>query len=87
MRGFELTAAKQRLYLDAIRGRDYPVQVVWGAHDRMLPWRRYGIAAQRAAGGFVEPTLLPAKHFVQEDCPAEIAEAVHHLIGIGGAPA
>lgn len=80
MRGFELTAANQRLYLDVIRGRDYPVQVVWGAHDRMLPWRRYGTAAQRAAGDLVEPTLLSAKHFL-EDCPAEIAAAVHRLIG------
>jgi pimeloyl-ACP methyl ester carboxylesterase len=78
MRGFELTAAKERLYLDAVRQGPYPVQVVWGARDTMLPWRRYGIAAQRAAG-VQESIRLPAKHFLQEDHPHEIAEAVHRF--------
>lgn len=83
MRGFELTAAKQRLYLDAVRDTRYPVQVVWGARDRMLPWRRYGVQAQRAAG-VAAPIMLPAKHFLQEDCPGEIAAAVHRItIGEG----
>lgn len=77
MRGFELTAAKQRRYRDAVRG-PYPVQIVWGARDAMLPWRRYGVEAQRAAG-ITEPILLPAKHFLQEDHPQEIAEAVRRL--------
>lgn len=78
MRGFELTAAKQQRYRDAVgRGR-YPVQIIWGARDTMLPWRRYGIQAQRAAG-VQDPILLPAKHFLQEDHPAEIAAAVHRL--------
>ncbi|ORW85208.1 haloalkane dehalogenase [Mycobacterium sp. IEC1808] len=81
MRGFELTAAKQRSYLDAVHGRPYPVQIVWGERDRMLSWRRYGIAAQRAAG-VSDATLLPAKHFLQEDCPEEIAAAVHRLAEI-----
>jgi haloalkane dehalogenase len=78
MRGFELTAAKQQRYLDAVRDRPYPVQIVWGAHDAMLPWRRYGVQAQRAAG-VLEPIKLPAKHFLQEDHPEEIAEAVHRI--------
>ncbi|MEE6177951.1 alpha/beta fold hydrolase [Mycobacterium sp. 050134] len=78
MRGFELTAAKQRRYVGAVRDTPYPVQVVWGARDTMLPWRRYGVQAQRAAG-VRDPILLPAKHFLQEDCPAEIAAAVHRL--------
>ncbi len=83
MRGFELTASKQRRYLDAVRG-PYPVQIVWGARDAMLPWRRYGLEAQRAAG-VSEPILLPAKHFLQEDHPQEIAAAVDRLIrGTGG---
>jgi haloalkane dehalogenase len=76
MRGFELTAAKEQLYLDAVRQGPYPVQVVWGVRDTMLPWRRYGVAAQRAAG-VQESIKLPAKHFLQEDYPREIAEAVY----------
>jgi haloalkane dehalogenase len=75
MRGFELTAAKERLYLDTVSQGPYPVQVVWGARDAMLPWRRWGVQAQRAAG-LQNPIKLPAKHFLQEDYPQEIAEAV-----------
>jgi haloalkane dehalogenase len=78
MRGFELTAAKERLYLDVVGSNRYPVQVVWGANDAMLPWRRWGIQAQRAAG-VQESIRLPAKHFLQEDKPQEIAEAVYRL--------
>jgi hypothetical protein len=29
--------------------------------------------------GVVESALLPAKHFVPEDCPVEVAEAVHRI--------
>jgi haloalkane dehalogenase len=78
MRGFELTAAKERLYLDTLAGAPYPVQVVWGARDTMLSWERYGVAAQRAAGA-TDSIRLPAKHFLQEDYPQEIAEAVYRF--------
>jgi pimeloyl-ACP methyl ester carboxylesterase len=78
MRGFEATADKQRHYLAALRGKPYPAQVVWGVRDPALPWRRYGVQAQLAAG-LDDAILLPGKHFVQEDCPEEIADAVHHL--------
>ena len=79
MRGFEATADKERLYLAALRAKPYPAQVVWGARDRMLTWRRYGVQAQLAAG-LDGALLLPGKHFVQEDCPDEIAEAVYQLV-------
>ena len=79
MRGFELTAAKQRLYLSAVRDTPYPVQVVWGVRDRALTWRRYGVQAQMAAG-LANAILLPGKHFLQEDCPDEIAAAVHQFV-------
>ena len=78
MRGFEATAEKQRQYLAALRSKPYPAQVVWGVLDRMLTWRRYGVQAQLAAG-LDDATLLPGKHFLQEDCPEEIADAVHRL--------
>jgi pimeloyl-ACP methyl ester carboxylesterase len=79
MRGFELTAAKSQAYVNAVRATTYPVQIVWGADDQMLPWKRHGVAIQRAAG-LNQATLLPAKHFVPEDCPEEIAEAVSRLV-------
>jgi haloalkane dehalogenase len=78
MRGFELTAAKREAYRHAVRATPYPVQIVWGSKDRMLSWERHGVAIQRAAG-LEQATLLPAKHFVPEDCPEEIAEAVSRL--------
>jgi haloalkane dehalogenase len=82
MRGFELTAAKEQLYLGTVRQTRYPVQVVWGARDAMLPWRRWGVQAERAAG--TEPILLPAKHFLQEDQPQEIADAVGRFVNERG---
>lgn len=78
MRGFELTGQKQQRYVAAVRSHAYPVQIVWGARDRALSWRRYGVQAQLAAG-LDDALLLPGKHFLQEDCPQEIAAAVHRL--------
>lgn len=80
MRGFEPTADKQRRYLTAVRDTPYPVQIVWGARDRTLTWRRYGVIAQQAAA-LDEAVLLPGKHFLQEDCPQQIADAVARLAG------
>ncbi|MGH3636717.1 MAG: alpha/beta fold hydrolase, partial [Mycobacterium sp.] len=68
MRGFELTSEAQHRYLTALHDTPYPIQVVWGARDRMLSWRRQGVQAQLATGS-TDVTLLPGKHFVQEDCP------------------
>lgn len=78
MRGFEPTALKQRDYVGALRAARYPIQVVWGARDPALTWRRYGVQAQLAAG-LDDAILLPGKHFLQEDCAEEIADAVHRL--------
>jgi haloalkane dehalogenase len=80
MRGFELTADKQRRYLAAVRNPDYPVQIVWGQRDTALRWRRHGVQAQLAAG-LDDAILLPGKHFLQEDFAEDIACAVNRLIG------
>ena len=77
MRGFELTAAKERFFLDGLADRPYPAQVVWGARDRMLGEKRR-LAVQQALG-VESATLLEGKHFFQEDRPAEIADAVAAL--------
>jgi haloalkane dehalogenase len=78
MRGFELTEEKERFYLDGLADRPYPAQVVWGRDDRALGERRR-VAAQRALG-VERPTLLPAKHFLQEDQPVAVAEAIAALV-------
>ena len=43
-----------------------------------VAWRRYGVQAQMAAG-LDHAVLLPGKHFLQEDSPEEIADAIHQL--------
>jgi haloalkane dehalogenase len=78
MRGFERTAEKQRRYLSAVRNTPYPVQIIWGTRDPALPWRHYGVQAQLAAA-VDDPILLPAKHFLQEDCAPQIADAVARI--------
>jgi pimeloyl-ACP methyl ester carboxylesterase len=77
MRGFELNEDRERFLFDGLAGRAYPAQVLWGERDRMLGEHRRR-AAQRALG-VEHPTLLPAKHFVQEDQAAAVAAAVASL--------
>ncbi len=77
MRGFELTEEKEHFYLDGLRGRVYPAQVIWGSEDRMLGERRR-LAVMRALG-VDDAKILPAKHFLQEDHPVAIAEAIAAL--------
>ena len=76
MRGFELTAEKQRLLWDGLapEARPFPAQVVWGRDDPALPEKRR-LAVQRALG-IDDPILLPAKHFLQEDQAPAVAAAI-----------
>lgn len=53
----------------------YPVRVVWGGLDPALPLRRYGFRVL-AATGLPSLTVLPAKHFPQEDQAPQIAAIV-----------
>ena len=82
MRGFELTAAKARLYRSTLRDVPYPVQIVWGADDPALRLEIHGEQARRAAG-LEEIHTVPAKHFLQEDQAPAIAERVAGLAGGG----
>jgi pimeloyl-ACP methyl ester carboxylesterase len=78
MRGFERTAAKQRLYEGVVRDVPYPVQVVWGADDPALKLSVYGEQARRTTGVQTVHTV-PAKHFLQEDQAPAIAERIAAL--------
>jgi len=53
----------------------YPVQVVWGARDPILTLRRRGLE-MLAATGLDHITVVPGKHFIQEDCAPAVAEAI-----------
>jgi haloalkane dehalogenase len=78
MRGFERTPDKRRLYESVLRGRPYPVQIVWGAKDPALTLAVHGEIARRAAG-LEEIHTVPAKHFLQEDQAPAVAEHVARL--------
>ncbi len=75
MRSFERTIEKRRLYEGVLSSDRYPVGILWGSKDPALPLRSYGVQARLAARLDDIPTV-PGKHFLQEDFPAEIAEAV-----------
>ena len=53
----------------------YPVSVMWGALDPILSLRRQGLTVLRATG-LTSMTVVPGKHYLQEDN----AEAVADLI-------
>jgi pimeloyl-ACP methyl ester carboxylesterase len=75
-RGFEPTAEKERLYLGGLRQAGWPSRVLWGRDDPALGFdQRDAIAG--ALG--VEPTTLPAKHYLQEDQAAAVATAIAQL--------
>jgi haloalkane dehalogenase len=77
MRGFELTEEKERFYFEGLGGHPYPAQVVWGREDRMLDERRRREVMRALAVD--DATLLPAKHFLQEDQAPAVAAAVASL--------
>ena len=78
MRGFELTAEKQRFFEEGLAERPYPTRIVWGEKDPALGLERMA-AAQRILGA-PDAHLLPAKHFLQEDHAPAIAEVVGDLV-------
>ncbi len=82
MRGFERTREKRDLYVSTLRDVPYPVQVVWGADDPALTLAVHGEQA-RAAAGVERVHAVRAKHFLQEDQPAAVAERVAELSAAG----
>ena len=77
MRGFETTEAKERFFFEGLAERPYPAQVVWGDLDPALGEQRR--REVKRALRLEDETLLPAKHFLQEDQAPAIAGAVAAL--------
>jgi pimeloyl-ACP methyl ester carboxylesterase len=80
MRSFERTVDKRRRYEAVLGAGIRPVGLLWGSKDTALPLRTYGVQA-RLAARLDEIPIVPGKHFLQEDFPAEIAAAVAALTG------
>ncbi len=78
MRGFELNADKRRLLWSGLAERRYPARIVWGEKDPALGLDQLAIAKRVLAVD--DPTLLPAKHFLQEDQAPAIAAVVADLV-------
>jgi haloalkane dehalogenase len=57
---------------------DYPVQVVWGGQDPILPLRTRGLE-MLAASGLDAMTVVRGRHYLQEDAAPQIAASVHDL--------
>jgi haloalkane dehalogenase len=77
MRGFELTAEKEQFFREGLADRPYPVRIVWGEQDPALGTAR--LEAAKAILNVDDAYLLPAKHFLQEDHPGEVAQAIADL--------
>jgi haloalkane dehalogenase len=76
VRGFEPTAEKQRLYIGGLREARWPARILWGSDDPALGEdQRKPI--EEALG--VEASVLPAKHFLQEDQAPAVATAIAEL--------
>jgi haloalkane dehalogenase len=77
MRGYEQTEEKQDLLWDGLAKRPYPAHVVWGENDPALGTKRR-VAVQDALA-VLDPTLLPARHFLQEEQAPAVAAAIAAL--------
>ena len=76
VRGFERTAEKERFYVEGLRDAGWSTAIVWGEDDPALGADRRR-AVEDALG--IEATLLPAKHFLQEDQAPAVAGAIADL--------
>lgn len=76
MRGFELTAAKERFLRQGLAERPYPARVVWGELDPALRDERESVCE---IVGVDQPVLVAGKHFLQEDQAPAVAGAIADL--------
>ncbi len=84
MRSFEANADKEKLYLDALRALEVPIQIIWGIHDKGLTLEKYGTPLQRALR-LDKIHEVEGSHFIQEDCTKVIVEQIMRLI-VGPTP-
>jgi haloalkane dehalogenase len=78
VRGFELTAEKERFYVEGLRETGWPATIVWGDRDPALGQDRRRVFEDVLG---IKATVLPAKHFLQEDEAPAVANAIADLAG------
>ena len=78
MRGFELTEEKSRFFSEGLAERRYPARIVWGERDPALGIDQLRVT-QRVLG-LADATLVPGKHFLQEDQAPAVAASIADLV-------
>ncbi|MDT0645954.1 alpha/beta hydrolase [Zunongwangia sp. F260] len=78
MRQFPDSTEFRDTCLQAVQGTPYPIQAIWGEEDPGLTYERYGKEIEKMAD-LKEMTLLPSKHFLQEEVWEEIAVKIDEL--------
>jgi pimeloyl-ACP methyl ester carboxylesterase len=64
--------------------RDYPVRLLWGDKDRVLPFKHYGPATLERLPGAELIRLQNAGHVPMSDDPARVAELILEVTGAAG---
>lgn len=75
MRNFPNSEEFRETCYRAVNDVDYPVQAIWGKDDPALTVERYGNEIKEEAG-LDKISLLPSRHFLQEEMFDEIAELI-----------
>jgi haloalkane dehalogenase len=76
VRGFELTEEKERFYVAGLREADWPSAILWAEDDPALNADRRRVFEDVLG---VDATVIPAKHFLQEDRAPEVAATIADL--------
>lgn len=78
MRNFCDTPKFRNTCIKAVKNTPYLVQAIWGKDDPALTYDKYGEEINIIAD-LKEMTLLPSRHFLQEEVWEEIAEKIVEL--------
>jgi haloalkane dehalogenase len=73
VRGVELTEEKERFYTEGLREAGWPATVLWADRDPALGEDRRR-AFEEVLG--IQAKVISAKHFLQEDQPRAVADAI-----------
>ena len=83
MHGFETTPEFEARILPPLRDRQFPAQIIWGKHDTELTLETKGMDVKKALNLQTDIHQVEGKHFLQENCPVEIAERIALLVSSG----
>ena len=79
MRQFEQSPKFTQTCYQAFQNPEYPVQLIWGNEDPLLPYEETGMDFENARPG-IPVTKVESKHFLQEEQYVIIAAKVKELM-------